>query len=246
MQIWRARRSTDDLQILYTTPFFTVILFGIITAAGRADLAAYALLAPVIMGLWSFSVGLAGQVLLEEKAGGTLELAISSPTPLLLVLLGRIGSITMLGLLPMAETYLIARLIFGVDVQVFHPGVFIAAALATTFSMACTSTLISAWFVLARGGGMFANFLSYPVYILSGVMVPVSFLPDWIEPVSRVLFLTWGVELLRDSLAPDQVANAGLRLTVLLALGVLSLVLGQGLVRLALRRVRELGTVNNA
>lgn len=246
MQFWRARRSPDDLQILFTTPFFTVILLGIITAAGRADLAAYAILAPVIMGLWSFSVGLAGKVLLEEKGGGTLELAISSPTSLLLVVLGRIGSITILGLLPMVETYLIASLLFDIDVHVFHPGLFIAAALATTFAMACTSTLISAWFVLSRGGGMFANFLSYPVYILSGVMVPVSFLPDWIEPVSHVVFLTWGVELLRDAMSPHQVTGVGLRLAFLLALGVLALVLGQSLMRLTLRRVRELGTVNNA
>ncbi|WP_155859362.1 ABC transporter permease [Cellulomonas sp. KRMCY2] len=246
MQLWRARRSPDDLQILFTTPFFAIVLLGMTLAAGRDDLLGHALLAPVLMGLWMFSIALAGDVLLEEKGGGTLELAISSPTSLLWVVLGRIGSVTMLGLLPMVETYLVARLLFRVEVEVPHPGVFTVAALATTFAMAGTSTLISAWFVLARGGGMFANFLSYPVYILSGVMVPVAFLPDWIEPLSRLVFLTWGAELLRDSLEPGPVSDVGLRLAVVVGLGLVGLAAGQGLVRLALRRVRELGTVSSA
>lgn len=246
MQLWRARHSPDDLQILFTTPFFAIVLLGMTKAAGREDLLGYALLAPVLMGLWSFSIGLAGQLLIEEKAGGTLELAVSSPTSPLLVVLGRIASVTMLGLLPMIETYLIARFLFGVDVQVPHPGAFAVAALATTFAMAGTSTLISAWFVLARGGGMFANFLTYPVYILSGVMVPVSFLPDWIEPISRLVFLTWGAELLRDSLQASPVTDLLLRLAVVVGLGALGLAAGQVLTRLALRRARDLGTVSSA
>lgn len=246
VQLWRARHSPDDLQILFTTPFFAIVLLGMTKAAGRDDLLAYALLAPVLMGLWAFSVGLAGQLLIEEKAGGTLELAISSPGWFMGVVLGRIASVTMLGLLPMIETYLIARILFGVDVHVSHPGAFMVAALATTFAMAGTSTLIAAWFVLARGGGMFANFLSYPVYILSGVMVPVSFLPDWIEPLSRVVFLTWGADLLRDSLQPGPVIHLPLRVVAVVGLGTLGLLGGQVLTRLALHRLRRLGTVSSA
>jgi len=246
MQLWRARRSPDDLQMLFTTPFFAIVLLGIVKAAGREDLESFALLAPVVMGLWVFSIGLAGNILVEEKGGGTLEPAMSSPTPLLGVVLGRIGSVTMLGLLPMVETYLIATLLFRIDVTVPHPLVFVLAALVTTFAMACTSTLICAWFVMARGGGMFANFLTYPVYILSGVMVPVAFLPDWIEPLSRVVFLTWGVELLRDAMAPGPVTDLPLRLGVVAGLGLFGLAAGQLLVRITLQRVRVLGTVNSA
>lgn len=246
MQLWRARRSPDDLLTLATVPFFAVVLLGIVTSAGRDDLVPFALLAPVLMGMWMFSVALAGDILLEERFGGTLELMVSSPSALLPVVLGRVASVMALGLLPVAEVYLVARLLFGIEVQVPHPGVFVVGMLATTLAMACTSTLVAAWFVLARGGGMFGNYLSYPVYILSGVMVPVSYLPDWLEPLSRIVFLTWGAELLRRALTPGPVEGVATSLAAVLGLGAVGLLAGVLLVRLALRRSRELGTVSGS
>ena len=246
MQLWKARRSPDDLMALATVPFFAVVLLGITTAAGRDDLVPFALLAPVLMGMWTFAIGLAGEVLLEERWGGTLEAGVASPSSLLLVVLGRVASVTALGLVPAVEVYLVARVLFGIDVQVPLPGVFVAGMLATMLAMACTSTLVAAWFVMARGGGMFANFLSYPVYILSGVMVPVSYLPDWVEPVSRLVFLTWGAELLRRSLTSGPVDGVLTSLLAVLGLGVAGLLAGTLLIRVALRRARELGTISGA
>ena len=246
MQWWKARRSPDDLMALATVPFFAIVLLSITLAAGRDDLVPFALLAPVLMGMWTFAIGLAGEVLLEERWGGTLEAALASPSSLLFVVLGRVASVTMLGLVPAGEVYLIARLIFRVDVQVPHLGIFVAGMLATTLAMACTSTLIAAWFVIARGGGMFANFLSYPVYILSGIMVPIEYLPDWVEPLSRLIFLTWGAELLRNSLTPDPVIGAVTSLIVTLGLGMVGLLAGSLLIRIALQRTRKLGAISGA
>ena len=46
-------------------------------------------------------------------------------------------------------------------------------------------------FVLARTAMLFTNALGYPFYILGGVLVPVAFLPGWLRPVSRLVFLSW-------------------------------------------------------
>ncbi|GLZ31121.1 hypothetical protein Lesp02_33090 [Lentzea sp. NBRC 105346] len=101
--------------------------------------------------------------------------------------------------------------------------------------------LYAAAMMLSRNSAVYGNFLSFPIYILSGVMVPVSYLPDFLEPLSRLVFLSWSADLMRDSLAAASVPNAGWRLLVIIGLGATGLVGGRVLLSAVLRRAREQG-----
>jgi ABC-2 type transport system permease protein len=76
--------------------------------------------------------------------------------------------------------------------------------------------------------------------------VPVSYLPDWLEPLSAVVFLSWAADLLRDSFAPAPVEDLGFRLAMVLALGAAGFVVGRLLLARLLRHVRETGEVSVA
>ena len=95
-------------------------------------------------------------------------------------------------------------------------------------------------FVLARTAMLFTNALGYPFYILGGVLVPVAFLPGWLRPVSRLVFLSWSSDLLRDALSAAPIRDLMLRLGVIAGLGLLefgaALVLMRGMVRRASRQ----------
>lgn len=98
-------------------------------------------------------------------------------------------------------------------------------------------------FVLARTARTFQNTMNYPVYLLAGVVVPISFLPGWLQPFGRLLFLSWSGDLLRASLSPEPVGDLALRLAAVTALGAVGLYVGWAVLHLVLRRVRVLGTL---
>lgn len=246
IQFWLIRRQPDSLLTLCTMPFTAVILLSVVIHATRPDLVANALLAPALIGLWGFSTGLASEVMQAESWNGTLEPAMATPSDLHPMFFGRICAVMGLGVLPLAETWLLGKVFFGVAPVVHHPWLFAATMAFSIFAMAGTSMLLAAALLLTRNGGIYQNFLSFPIYILSGVMVPVTFLPAFLQPLSHLVFLSWSANLMRDCLAPGAVSGAGWRLLAIAVLGVAGLVGGRLLLRAVLRRVHELGSVTYA
>ncbi|GAA0254072.1 hypothetical protein GCM10010492_63500 [Saccharothrix mutabilis subsp. mutabilis] len=242
MQWWLVRRQPDDLLTLCTIPFTVLVLMSIVVHSGRADLLPNAFLAPVLIGLWGFATGLAAEVLVTERWTRSLELGMAAPVDSHPVYLGRVAAVLVLGVVPLAETWLLGWAVFGVTPTVHHPGVFWAAVGASLFAMAGTGSLLAA-FMLVNDNGHYQNFLSFPVYVLSGVMVPVEHLPEFLRPLSHAVFLSWSADLMRDALAPAPVAAVGWRLLVVVALGAVALVGGRLALEATLRRARAEGSV---
>ena len=104
-----------------------------------------------------------------------------------------------------------------------------------------TALITSALFSLSRSARAMQNTVTYPLYVLSGVLVPASYLPNWLEPVSKVLFLSWAADLLRDSLSAEPVDDFVPRLLVVAALGAGALALGTLLLNRMIDRLRADG-----
>jgi ABC-2 type transport system permease protein len=92
---------------------------------------------------------------------------------------------------------------------------------------------------------VFQNSLSYPFYILGGVAVPVAFMPGFLHPVSRILFLSWSADLLRASIRGAVPGWPG-RLAIIAGLGALALAAGVRLTRVVVDRARRNATVGHA
>jgi ABC-2 type transport system permease protein len=240
------RRSVGDMNMLVTAPLFTMIFLSITQHAGRADLAPYAVLAPALIVLWRVGLVIAGEIIDRDRGNGSLESLIATPARFGGIITGRIAAVTLLGLVGFGESWLAAWLGFGILVPVRHPAAFLATLVATALAMAGTAGMMSALFVLTRSAKAFTNSLSYPFYILGGVMVPVSLLPGWLAPASKVVFLSWSADLLRDALNPTSIPNLLPRLGVVLLLGLAGYVAGLVLQRQAVDRLRRTGTIGYA
>ena len=59
--------------------------------------------------------------------------------------------------------------------------------------------VLAATFVLTRHATAFSNLLEYPVWLATGLLVPLTLLPAWVGPISWVLAPTWGMEAIRDA-----------------------------------------------
>ena len=44
--------------------------------------------------------------------------------------------------------------------------------------------MLASTFVLYRHASAFSNLLEYPIWLVTGLLVPLSLLPGWVEPLS--------------------------------------------------------------
>jgi ABC-2 type transport system permease protein len=243
LQLLLFRRNPGNLLIFLPVPFFSAIFLSGIQEVGQEDLVGYAVFGPAMVGLWAVSLDLGGSIIDSERIQQTFPLLVTAPGSLSRVLAGRVVTVTVLGMLTFAESLLCARLVFGVDVRVEQPVVLVATLVVTAVAMAGTSTAMAAVFVAARAARRFANALGYPFYILGGLLVPVSFLPFWLRPLSWATYLYWSAGLLRDTLSPQPVAALWWRLLAVLALGVATYAIGVRLTERVVDRLRRDGTI---
>lgn len=244
-QFWLVRREPENFHVFLTTPLLALVFLAITEHAGRKDLAPHAILAPVLMSLLTMVLFVAGEMITEEREQGTLEALAAAPVRLGTVLMGRLTAITLTSLLCVVEAAAVAGLVFGHWITVHHPVIFVSGLVVTALAMAGTATILSAAFVLVPSARTIQNTLSYPVYLLAGVLVPVSFLPLAVQPLSRLVFLSWSADLLRDSLSPAAVSEPLRRMAVIAILGAAGYALGLILIHKFLRRGRRAGTLSH-
>jgi ABC-2 type transport system permease protein len=170
-------------------------------------------------------------------------LIVATPTPYVVPLVARIGVQSLVGNVGSGEAWLIAWLVFDAPVWVHHPVLALATLGLTAFASATTALITSAVFSFGRTVRTYQNALAGPLYLLGGVLVPVTFLPEYVQPFSRLIYLYWAADLLRDSLQPAAPALAGLRLTAIAGLGIAGGVVGAWLVGRLLSHLQREGTV---
>lgn len=244
VQLRLMRAYPDALIPFFTAPLFTVIFLMIFDRAGRDDLTAYAAVAPLFIALWWLALFQSGWVVSHDRWSGTIEPLVAAPGSFAANVLGRVLAPTMVGLVSFGEVWLVARLLFGERIVIHHPATFVLTVAATLAAMAGTAVVMAALFVLTRSAATFSNSASYPFYVLGGILVPVSVLPDWLEPVSSIVFLSWSADLMRDALQPEAVDDFAFRLGMVLFLGACGFVVGMALLTRILDRVRSNGELS--
>jgi ABC-2 type transport system permease protein len=235
------RAAPDALIPLVTAPLFALIFVSIVRQSGRPDLQPDALMAPVLMTLWWIALQNAGNMITGDRWQALLEPLLATPASLASVLLGRITALMCLGLFSFLEVWAIGKLVYGISIPFEHPVALGVTLLVTAFATAGTSVTFAAVFVLTRNAYTFTNSLSYPLYLLGGVFVPVAILPGWIQPVSSGIFMSWSADLLRASLKPPAIDDLWQRIGVVVLLGAVSFLVGRAILFHVMRRMRAKG-----
>jgi ABC-2 type transport system permease protein len=129
---------------------------------------------------------------------------VSAPVPFAFVLAPITLATAGVGLYALVTTMAWGWLLFDVPIQPAHPWLLVLAIPATVFGLGMLGMVLASVFVRFRYANAFTNVFDYPVWILSGMLVPVEFLPDWLRPASWVLPSTWGVRAIRESFLGGQ------------------------------------------
>ena len=74
------------------------------------------------------------------------------------------------------------------------------------------------------------------MWLATGLLVPLSLLPDWVDPIAYALAPTWGIRAIRESALGGDPLFA---IAMTLALGIAYLVVGAFSIRHFERQARE-------
>jgi ABC-2 type transport system permease protein len=186
------------LGIIYPL-FFASVAFFMFRAGDDPKPLLYASLGAAVMGIWGATSTAAGAAMARERWTGTLELLVTAPTHFALILLPVTIAMATIGIYSMISTLLWGRFVFGIGFEVGDPLAFVLAVPATVVSVGALGFLLAVAFVRFRQAWALGNMLEYPVWLISGFLVPLTLFPDWVRPISWVLAPTWGISAIREA-----------------------------------------------
>lgn len=178
---------------------FATIAFFLFRAGAREESLLYVSLGAGLMGIWSITLFASGGMLRWQRNVGTLELVVAAPPPLLLVLGPMSLGIGAIGLYSVAATLFWGWAFFDVPLTIEHPLLFALALPATVVALGSFGLVLAASFIHYRHTNALGNLLEYPVWLVSGLLVPLSLLPAWATPVAWAIAPTWGVRAVREA-----------------------------------------------
>jgi ABC-2 type transport system permease protein len=176
---------------------YATLAFLMFRATHQAPSLLYAALGAAVMGIWSTTATSAGGAIQQQRNWKVLELLVGAPSPLILVLAPVTVAIAGIGVYSIVTTLLWGRLLFGVPFHVLHPVLFVVAIPAAVLSIGLLGLLLASTLVLYREASAFSQALEYPIWLITGMLIPLSLLPGWIHPLAWALAPTWGMRAVR-------------------------------------------------
>ena len=149
-----------------------------------------------------------------ERRSRSFERLLLAPLDLSLLMLAKTGGAILFGILNAFVPILVAA--FVVDLS----GVLWPAVIGSILLIAATSTFLGLFISVAVHevfeAQTFSNFFRFPMLFLCGLFIPISALPVFLRPLSFILPLTYGVDILKGAVNREGILPLWVSFPVLL------------------------------
>ncbi|GAA0548372.1 hypothetical protein GCM10010172_32750 [Paractinoplanes ferrugineus] len=193
-----------------------------------------------LMGVWSSVLFGSGGAIQNQRWQGTLEMIMLAPRRPMLVILPITVATGLTGAYSLLATLTWGRLLYGIRLDFAHPAAFVVAAVVCVLALGMFGLLLASTFVLMRNANALTNALEYPIWLVSGMLVPITVLPAWTGPIAAVLPTTWGARALREATTGGPVWPS---IGICLAISLGCLILGGFAMTYVERRARAAATL---
>lgn len=146
-----------------------------------------------------FAVAGGAASMFEERASGVFQRLLSSPVRPAHILWARFLFGLILGLAQISALFLAGRLFFGLDIFA-HAVPLLAVAIAAAAACSAFGMLIAALAPSAPAAQGLSTLLVISMSAVGGAWFPVSFMPSYIQAVSKCTLVYWSVEGFTDVL----------------------------------------------
>jgi ABC-2 type transport system permease protein len=153
-----------------------------------------------------------------ERRSRSFERLLLAPLDLNLLMLAKTGGAILFGLVNACIPVVLAAFLTSLSGIAWFP------VLGAVFLIAVTSTLLGL-FIAVSGKEIFeaqtfSNFFRFPMIFLCGIFIPVQALPAALQPLSYILPLTYGADILKSSISQNGHLGVSLNFVILLGFAV--------------------------
>ncbi len=226
----KERSVSDEVlgTVILQPIIYTLISVGTYLYGKKPDFGTYAIIGTGLISIWNSNLFTSNEIIRGERRSGTLSLVLATPTSLPLILLGKSFANAIASILAMGITFVTGMVAFHIPIGVVNPLAFLIGLILIVLSITCLGLIFGSLFIITRNAGEFVSVANFPVYILSGLSVPLTVLPLWTHPLSSFLTPTWGNTLLNqaatgssESMLPNYLWIIGLSIIYLMIARVL-------------------------
>lgn len=193
-------RSVAELVAMTLWPVvYATIAYYMFGAESDPNVLLTASLGATVMAIWSSVAFSSGGAIEIQRRLGTLELLVAAPAPFAAVLAPITIATSAIGVYALAATLFWGRLLFGIPLHFEHPLLFVISLLVAIAAIGLLGLILASTLMYYRAALFLGASLEYPVWLVTGLLVPLSVLPGWVAPISWLLAPTWGMRAIRES-----------------------------------------------
>jgi ABC-2 type transport system permease protein len=193
-------RSAGEVVSITVWPIiYATIAYYMFGAESDPDVLLTASLGATVMAIWSSVAFSAGGAIELQRQLGTLELLVAAPIPFGAVLAPITIATSAIGIYALGATLLWGRLLFGIPLHFEHPVLFALSLPVAIVAIGMLGLILASTLIFYRAALFLGASLEYPVWLVTGLLVPLSVLPGWVAPISWLLAPTWGMRAIRES-----------------------------------------------
>ncbi|WP_108999014.1 ABC transporter permease [Streptomyces rishiriensis] len=191
-------RSRIEITLTFMLPLFYATVAHLIAESGSDRITPLEItLGAGLMGMWTTVMYGAGGLIKEQRRLGILELLLAAPGRFPSAIATMTLAVALFGFEAMLGTLAWGYLLFDAQIDAAALPALAVAATLTVLAMSAVGFMVAAVFVRVRKAESAAEAVVAPLWLLSGVLIPVSTLPDPVQAISRLLPMTFGAEALR-------------------------------------------------
>jgi ABC-2 type transport system permease protein len=194
-----SRSGAEVVSITVWPIIYATIAYYMFGAASDPDVLLTASLGATVMAIWSSVAFSAGGAIEIQRRLGTLELLVAAPIPFGAVLAPITIATSAIGIYALGATLLWGRLLFGIPLHFEHPVLFALSLPVAIVAIGMLGLILASTLIFYRAALFLGASFEYPVWLVTGLLVPLSVLPGWVAPLSWLLAPTWGMRAIRES-----------------------------------------------